>query len=128
MLDCYKRHPLPAEEWSMFCYPSGCWLHHAQYCDAPLSQYFGVFVVKNKRGNSIYVSCVSFMEPLTTAKKEQLSRLSKTIFGKKTMLLPANFERKDQMALSIESPSEWIQDEPDKHFDAKKNSVLTAFD
>jgi hypothetical protein len=41
----------------------------------------------------------------------------------------ANFESKDQMALSIASPSEWIQDrEPDKHIHAKENTVLAAFD
>jgi hypothetical protein len=71
----YKGLPLPEEELPMFCYPTGCRLHRAKFSDAPLPQYYG-FVVKNERGDSIYVSCVSFMEPLTHKKQEQLVRLS----------------------------------------------------
>ncbi len=71
----YKGLPLPIEELPMFCYPTGCRLHRAQFSDAPLPQYYG-FVVKNERGDSIYVSCVSFMEPLTQQKQTQLARLS----------------------------------------------------
>lgn len=71
----YKGLPLPEEELPMFCYPTGCRLHRAKFCDAPLPQYYG-FVVKNERGDSIYVSCVSFMEPLTQSKERQLARLS----------------------------------------------------
>eukprot|EP00934_Nitzschia_sp_Nitz4_P007696 Nitzschia sp. Nitz4//scaffold68_size99682//38550//44354//NITZ4_004562-RA/size99682-snap-gene-0.8-mRNA-1//-1//CDS//3329556587//7686//frame0 len=71
----YKGLPLPEEELPMFCYPTGCRLHRAKFCDAPLPQYYG-FVVKNERGDSIYVSCVSFMEPLTRDKKAQLAQLS----------------------------------------------------
>lgn len=71
----YKGLPLPEEELPMFCYPTGCRLHRAKFCDAPLPQYYG-FVVKNERGDSIYVSCVSFMEPLTQQKQTQLARLS----------------------------------------------------
>jgi len=71
----YKDLPLPEEELPMFCYPTGCRLHRARYCDAPLPQYYG-FVVKNERGHSIYVSCVSFMEPLTSAKIDQLAAIS----------------------------------------------------
>lgn len=71
----YKGLPLPEEELPMFCYPTGCRLHRAKFCDAPLPQYYG-FVVKNERGDSIYVSCVSFMEPLSRQKREQLIKLS----------------------------------------------------
>lgn len=71
----YKGLPLPEEELPMFCYPTGCRLHRARFSDAPLAQYYG-FVVKNERGDSIYVSCVSFMEPLTKQKKDQLTTMS----------------------------------------------------
>jgi hypothetical protein len=133
----YKGLPLPEEELPMFCYPTGCRLHRAKYSDAPLSQYYG-FVVKNERGDSIYVSCVSFMEPLTTAKKKQLSRLSekrrhislphKRFWARKTRNRQQNFESEDHAAVLIASPSEWVQDEQDEHFDDEENSVLTAFD
>ena len=71
----YKDLPLPQEELPMFCYPTGCRLHRARLSDAPLPQSYG-FVVKNERGDSIYVSCVSFMEPLTSSKINQLVRMS----------------------------------------------------
>ena len=71
----YRGLPLPEEELPMFCYPTGCRLHRARYSEAPLAQYYG-FVVKNERGDSIYVSCVSFMEPLTSAKVQQLAAMS----------------------------------------------------
>lgn len=71
----YKGLPLPSEELPMFCYPTGCRLHRARFSDAPLAQYYG-FVVKNERGDSIYVSCVSFMEPLARDKVNQLANLS----------------------------------------------------
>lgn len=71
----YKYLPLPEEELPMFCYPTGCRLHRTKYSDAPLPQYYG-FVLKNERGDSIHVSCVSFMEPLTSAKIEQLAAIS----------------------------------------------------
>lgn len=71
----YKGLPLPEEELPMFCYPTGCRLQRARFRDAPLPQYYG-FVVKNERGDSIYVSCVSFMAPLTKRKEEQLTKLS----------------------------------------------------
>jgi len=71
----YKGLPLPEEELPMFCYPTGCRLHRAEFSDAPLPEYYG-FVVKNERGDSIYVSCVSFFEPLTRAKIEQLADMS----------------------------------------------------
>ncbi|GAX24917.1 hypothetical protein FisN_2Lh192 [Fistulifera solaris] len=71
----YKNLPLPEEELPMFCYPTGCRLHRAKLSDEPVPQYYG-FVVKNERGDSIYVSCVSFMEPLTPEKKSQLDEMS----------------------------------------------------
>lgn len=71
----YKNLPLPEEELPMFCYPTGCRLHRAKLSDAPVPQYYG-FVVKNERGDSIYVSCVSFMEPLTPDKELQLNAMS----------------------------------------------------
>jgi DENN (AEX-3) domain/dDENN domain/uDENN domain len=71
----YKGLPLPEEELPMFCYPTGCRLHRAKLSDAPLPQYYG-FVVKNERGDNIHVSCVSFMEPLTASKVDQLARMS----------------------------------------------------
>lgn len=71
----YKSLPLPEEELPMFCYPTGCRLHRTQLCNAPLPQCYG-FCVKNERGDSIYVSCVSFMEPLTSEKSDQLDKIS----------------------------------------------------
>jgi len=71
----YKGLPLPEEELPMFCYPSGCRLFRARLSEAPVTQYYG-FVVKNERGDSIYVSCVSFMEPLTPSKIRQLEEMS----------------------------------------------------
>ena len=95
----YKGLPLPQEELPMFCYPTGCRLHRARYSDAPLAQYYG-FVVKNERGDSIYVSCVSFMEPLTSQKKEQLARMSEK--RRKTSLPHAQFcERRDRKRLAL---------------------------
>ena len=73
----YKGLPLPEEELPMFCYPTGCRLHRAKFSDAPLPQYYG-FCVKNERGDSIYVSCVSFMEPLTKSKLNQLAIMSES--------------------------------------------------
>lgn len=71
----YKGLPLPEEELPMFCYPTGCRLHRARLCEAPVPQCYG-FCVKNERGDSIYVSCVSFMEPLTQSKSAQLDKIS----------------------------------------------------
>lgn len=71
----YHDLPLPEEELPMFCYPTGCRLHRARLSEAPLPEYYG-FVVKNERGDSIYVSCVSFMEPLVAEKVRQLDRMS----------------------------------------------------
>ena len=71
----YKGLPLPEEELPMFCYPTGCRLHRAPFTDAPLPEYYG-FVVKNEQGDSIFVSCVSFFEPLTRLKIEQLTNMS----------------------------------------------------
>jgi hypothetical protein len=72
----------------------GCRLFRARFSDAPLAQYYG-FVVKNERGDSIYVSCVSFMEPLTTEKVNQLARMSEK--RRRTSLPHAKFcERRER--------------------------------
>lgn len=135
----YKGLPLPEEELPMFCYPTGCRLHRAKYSDAPLPQYYG-FVVKNERGDSIYVSCVSFMEPLTVSKKEQLSKLSEK---RSRVALPhkkywTRRMRRDRMAqnsdslseASVASPSDLIpgNDDTEMYYDDGENSLLTAFD
>jgi hypothetical protein len=152
----YKGLPLPEEELPMFCYPTGCRLYRAKYSDAPLPQYYG-FVVKNERGDSIYVSCVSFMEPLTNKKKEQLSKLSEK---RRRVCLPHKIywarrqqrimrrQRRDQnevgtnnnnnndgvidenlSVMSVASPSDWISvNEKDDYYEDEQNSVLTAFD
>ncbi|OEU10689.1 DENN-domain-containing protein [Fragilariopsis cylindrus CCMP1102] len=152
----YKGLPLPEEELPMFCYPTGCRLYRAKYSDSPLPQYYG-FVVKNERGDSIYVSCVSFMEPLTNKKKEQLSKLSEK---RRRVCLPHKIywarrqqrimrrQRRDQnevgmnnnsnndgvndeniSVMSVASPSDWISvNEKDDYYEDEQNSVLTAFD
>jgi hypothetical protein len=97
----YKGLPLPEEELPMFCYPTGCRLQRAKFCEAPLPQYYG-FVVKNERGDSIYVSCVSFMEPLTVLKQEQLARLSER--RRRVSLPHARFWAKRQRRLQPEDP------------------------
>jgi hypothetical protein len=72
----YSNVPLPIEEIPMFCYPKmGNKLYRTQYSSIPIPQYYG-FVVKNERGDNIYISCVSFMEPLTSNKVHQLEQLS----------------------------------------------------
>jgi hypothetical protein len=135
----YKGLPLPEEELPMFCYPTGCRLHRAKYSDAPLPQYYG-FVVKNERGDSIYVSCVSFMEPLTIAKKEQLSKLSekrrrvslphKRYWARKVQRQQQRLDVNVALASSVASPSDWIPvDDPvDWYLQDEKDSLLTAFD
>ena len=144
----YKGLPLPEEELPMFCYPTGCRLYRAKYSDAPLPQYYG-FVVKNERGDSIYVSCVSFMEPLTNKKKEQLAVLSekrrrvslphKVYWAKKHKKNLQKKRMEEAKAgidagrnvdlLSVASPSDWIAvDEKDDYLEDEDYSVLTAFD
>uniref|UniRef100_A0A7S2PH45 UDENN domain-containing protein n=1 Tax=Leptocylindrus danicus TaxID=163516 RepID=A0A7S2PH45_9STRA len=71
----YDGLPLPEEELPLFCYPTGCRLRRALFRDAPLPSSYG-FVLKNERGDSIYVACVSFFEPLTQSKVDQLNQLS----------------------------------------------------
>jgi hypothetical protein len=95
----YKGFPLPEEELPMFCYPTGCRLRRALFQDAPLAECYG-FVVKNERGDSIHVSCVSFMEPLTSAKINQLNRMSER---RRRTSLPSRFfcERRDQRAATV---------------------------
>jgi hypothetical protein len=151
----YKGLPLPEEELPMFCYPTGCRLYRAKYSDAPLPQYYG-FVVKNERGDSIYVSCVSFMEPLTNKKKEQLSKLSEKrrrvclphkIYWARRQQRMMRRQRREQnegginnnyndgvndenmSIMSVASPSDWITvNEKDDYYEDEQNSVLTAFD
>ena len=125
----YKDLPLPEEELPMFCYPTGCRLHRARYSDAPLPQYYG-FVVKNERGDSIHVSCVSFMEPLTNAKIDQLAAISQR---RQRVSIPHRrfCQRKESARASIltssynnltadQSQNAWLNDDDD--------SLLTAFD
>ena len=72
----YRGMPFPEEELPLFCYPRGSNLVRKKLKDLPLPQSFG-FVVKNERGDSIYVSCLSFLEPLTMIRKEELDLYSK---------------------------------------------------
>mmetsp|Transcript_29663 Transcript_29663/g.71384 ORF Transcript_29663/g.71384 Transcript_29663/m.71384 type:complete len:1767 (+) Transcript_29663:2-5302(+) len=111
----YKGLPLPEEELPMFCYPTGCHLHRARFKDAPVPQYYG-FVVKNERGDSIYVSCLSFMEPLTKEKKKQLRQLSER---RKRASLPHAIHVNKEMA----SGSTDAAGRPDEFPD-----MLTGFD
>lgn len=119
----YKDLPLPEEELPMFCYPTGCRLHRARYCDAPLAEYYG-FVVKNERGDSIYVSCVSFMEPLTSKKLSQLAQMSEK--RRRTSLPHRRFcEKREQQknkAFDIRSNGS------DVSTDVDSSCLLTGFD
>jgi hypothetical protein len=72
----YRGMPFPEEELPLFCYPGGSLLVRKKLKDLPLPKCFG-FVVKNERGDSIYVSCLSFLEPLTMIRKEELDSYSK---------------------------------------------------
>jgi hypothetical protein len=72
----YRGMPFPEEELPLFCYPSGNHLVRKKLKDLPSPKCFG-FVVKNERGDSIYVSCLSFLEPLTMMRKEELDSYSK---------------------------------------------------
>jgi DENN (AEX-3) domain/uDENN domain/dDENN domain len=100
----YHDLPLPEEELPMFCYPTGCRLHRARLSEAPLPEYYG-FVVKNERGDSIYVSCVSFMEPLVAGKVRQLDRMS--WFRRETSLAHRMFcqrRRGKEMGGAVDAP------------------------
>jgi len=121
----YKGLPLPEEELPMFCYPTGCRLYRARFSDAPLPQYYG-FVVKNERGDSIYVSCVSFMEPLTTEKVNQLARMSEK--RRRTSLPHRRFcERRETRAK--DKRNKCINDAgSDESTEADSNFLLTGFD
>jgi hypothetical protein len=72
----YRGMPFPEEELPLFCYPGGSYLVRKKLKDLPLPKCFG-FVVKNERGDSIYVSCLSFIEPMTMIRKEELDLYSK---------------------------------------------------
>lgn len=132
----YKGLPLPEEELPMFCYPTGCRLHRAKFCDAPLPEYYG-FVVKNERGDSIYVSCVSFMEPLTQQKESQLCKMSES--RRRTSLPHAKFwaklTRRKQSgdgvdnAMAIDSSMmELLDDDDSETNDDCPHLLMTGFD
>lgn len=135
----YKGLPLPEEELPMFCYPTGCRLHRAKFSDAPLPQYYG-FVVKNERGDSIYVSCVSFMEPLTNQKQKQLARLSEKrrrvslpharFWARRLRRLrrrqPQHLSEEHDQGSSIATPAEWTDN--CEYDDDETDFLLTGFD
>jgi hypothetical protein len=122
----YKGLPLPEEELPMFCYPTGCRLHRARFKDAPLPQYYG-FVVKNERGDSIYISCVSFMEPLTRRKEKQLERLSEK---RKHVSLPhvKFWERKQRNGQDREGLSSSVETGDEIDNTDFSGGMLTGFD
>eukprot|EP00977_Amphora_coffeiformis_P027170 scaffold34593_cov179-Amphora_coffeaeformis.AAC.8 len=124
----YKGLPLPEEELPMFCYPTGCRLHRARYSDAPLAQYYG-FVVKNERGDSIYVSCVSFMEPLTNSKLKQLAAMSEK--RRHTSLPHRRFYQIQQtrnVKAKMPGHDNFESIESDESTVADSNCLLTGFD
>ena len=132
----YKGLPLPEEELPMFCYPTGCRLHRAKFSDASLPEYYG-FVVKNERGDSIYVSCVSFMEPLIQPKQKQLQRMSD---NRRRVSLPhakcwAKRERRRQRRNGVDQSStdssmmDLLDNESDDSEDEDfSNMLMTGFD
>jgi hypothetical protein len=72
----YRNMPFPEEELPLFCYPrGGVCLVRDKLRNWTLPKSFG-FVVKNERGDSIYVSCLTFLEPVTKQRMEQLDQLS----------------------------------------------------
>lgn len=126
----YQGLPLPEEELPMFCYPTGCRLVRTAFSDTPVPQYYG-FVVKNERGDSIFVSCVSFMEPLTLDKVDQLGLVSTR--RRRTSLPHMRFWEKLR---SVNSPSYdnfnsnkgGHENRIDSSSEADNNVYLTAFD
>ena len=116
----------------MFCYPTGCRLHRAQFSDAPLAQYYG-FCVKNERGDSIYVSCVSFMEPLTKYKLKQLATMSES---RRRVSLPHRFFWEHQRRLQQQRLSGLASTDTNLDgdgllataFEDESNLLLTGFD
>ena len=116
----------------MFCYPTGCRLSRFRYSEAPLPQNYG-FVVKNERGDSIYVSCVSFMEPLASEKVKQLDEFSER--RRRTSLPHRNFcenrERRRLKASSYTSLENHLKNDTldsEAVAEADSNFILTAFD
>ncbi|KAL7465896.1 hypothetical protein ACHAXS_006197 [Conticribra weissflogii] len=71
----YRGMPFPEEELPLFCYAGGSLLIRDKLRNLPLPKPYG-FVVKNERGDSIYVSCLSFLEPLTKQREMQLDIIS----------------------------------------------------
>eukprot|EP00980_Cylindrotheca_fusiformis_P021569 scaffold8420_cov120-Cylindrotheca_fusiformis.AAC.1 len=120
----YKGLPLPEEELPMFCYPTGCRLQRARFRDAPLPQYYG-FVVKNERGDSIYVSCVSFMAPLTKRKEKQLVKLSEK---RSQVSLPHSLVRDLKQGQRTGLGREAKLSEFNRNDDESRGSILTGFD
>lgn len=122
-LSNYEDMPLPEEELPMFCYPTGCRLHRARFSDAPLAEYYG-FVVKNERGDSIYVSCVSFMEPLTQEKVQQLDRMS---YHRREFSLPHRkfWETRERRKIDKLLVSDGMSSDASTEFDS---SYLVGFD
>ena len=116
----------------MFCYPTGCRLSRFRYSEAPLPQNYG-FVVKNERGDSVYVSCVSFMEPLASEKVKQLDEFSER--RRRTSLPHRNFcenrERRRLKASSYTSLENHLKNDTldsEAVAEADSNFILTAFD
>ena len=99
----YKGLPMPVEELPLFCYPQGCRLLRTRLSDIPLPSSYG-FVLKNiERGDSIYVSCVSFYEPITKEKIEQLNAFSR--IWRRTSLAHAKFCQNEEMNNHIQANS-----------------------
>ena len=71
----YKHLPFLQEELPLFCYPTGIRLLRRKLRDLAKPECFG-FVVKNERGDEIHVSALSFEEPLSNHKMEQLQSWS----------------------------------------------------
>ena len=118
----YNHHPLPEEELPMFCYPTGCTLHRTEYCQVPQPQSYG-FVVKNERGDSLHVACVSFMEPLTQAKRRQLDEFSYQ--RRQTSLSHRNYweRRRRTNPLSFSNQNNTSP----KHISTTNSCLVTAF-
>lgn len=135
----YKGLPLPEEELPMFCYPTGCRLLRARLSDAPLPQNYG-FVVKNERGDSIYISCVSFFEPLAASKVKQLAEMSKK---RRTTSIPHRRFWKRQVSRKEQRHQDNLSSDAHHHnellqsssslksnasLEVESNSLLTGFD
>ena len=128
----YEDLPMPVEELPLFCFPQGCCLLRAQLCDIPLPSSYG-FVLKNiQRGDSIYVSCVSFYEPIVKDKIKQLNEMSRN--WKRTSLAHARYCHEEE----VNSRSSRLNSNVDHdqetllfshlNIDDKSDSILVGFD